>query len=86
MVRNMSPLQRGPWYPGEVALAAGIQRLGGVAAARHASIPARIPQIPAAGKRRPAGLRDRSQHAQTLARGPRCHRANLTLHHPPPQR
>lgn len=79
----MSPLQRDLWYPGEVALAAGIQRFCSVAAARHASIPARIPQIPAAGQRRPAGLRDRSQHAPTLARGPRCHRANLTLHHSP---
>lgn len=79
----MSPLQRGLWYPGEVALAAGIQRFRGAAAARHASIPARIPQIPAAGQRGPAGLRDRSRHAPVLARGPRCHRANLTLHHSP---
>lgn len=83
MVRVMSPLQRALWYPGEVALAAGIQRFGGVAAARHASIPARIPQIPAAGQRRPAGLRDRSQHAPILALGPRCHRANPALHHSP---
>lgn len=79
----MSPRQRVLWYPGEVALAAGIQRVGGVAAAGHASIPAGIPQIPAAGQRRPAGLRDRSHHAPILAPGPRCHRTNLTLHHSP---
>lgn len=85
MVRKMSPLQWVPWYSGEVALAARIQRFRGVAPALHTSIPARIPQIPAAGERRPAGLRERSQHTQTLAWGLHCHRINLTLHHSPPQ-
>lgn len=58
-------LQRAPRVRGALALAARIQRLHCAAAALHPALPARVPQVSAAGSRRPPGLRERCGEATT---------------------